>query len=69
MREPHLIYILVWVVAIERSRLAANLQRAEMCFDVDKGVSESKDINAISEIRSTISKIISLKLLVTSKLP
>lgn len=49
MHEPDLIYILVWVIAIEKSRLPANLQQAQMCFNVSKGVSESKDINGISE--------------------
>lgn len=43
MHEPYLIYIPVWVNAIEKSRLSANPQQAEICFSVNKGVSESKD--------------------------
>lgn len=56
MHEPYLIYILVWVNAIEKSRLSANSQQAEICFSVNKGVSESKDINVNSKICFNISK-------------
>lgn len=56
MHEPFLIYILVWVNAIEKSRPPANSQQAEICFSVNKGVSESKDINLNSEICFSISK-------------
>lgn len=48
MHEPYLIYILVWVNAIEKSRLPANSQRAEICFSANKGVSESKDVSVNS---------------------
>lgn len=45
MHKPYLISILVCVNAIEKSRLLANSQQAEICFSVNKGVSESKDVN------------------------
>lgn len=48
MHEPYLIYILVWVNAIKKSRLSAKSQQAEICFSVNKGVSESKDISVNS---------------------
>lgn len=56
MHEPDLIYILVWVNAIEKSRPPANSQRAEICFSVNKGVSGSKDIIVSGEMCFSVSK-------------
>lgn len=42
--------------AIEKSRLPANSRRAEVCFNVNKGVSKSKSINVNSKICCSFSK-------------
>lgn len=44
MHEPYFIYMFAWVNAIGRSGPSASSQRAEICFSVNKGVSESTDI-------------------------
>lgn len=50
MHEPNLINVPVWVNAIEKSRPPANSQQLEICFSVNKGVSESSEVNVISKI-------------------